>query len=67
MCTDGIERIQLLKGKDDLRQDAVMQQVFAIMNSFLKLNKNTNERKLQVRTYKVVALAQVRFYFIFSF
>ncbi|XP_040573183.1 serine-protein kinase ATM [Lepeophtheirus salmonis] len=50
--TDGIKRPMLVKGKDDLRQDAVMQQVFNLMNSLLK------DPKLKVQTYKVVALSQ---------
>ena len=33
--TDGKPRPQLIKGKDDLRQDAVMQQVFGLMNDLL--------------------------------
>ena len=33
--TDGKARPQLIKGKDDLRQDAVMQQVFGLMNDLL--------------------------------
>lgn len=41
----------MVKGKDDLRQDAVMQQVFTIINSFLAANKQT--KKLLIRTYKV--------------
>lgn len=49
--TDGIWRTQLVKGKDDLRQDAVMQQVFNIMNDLLASNKQSN--KLLIRTYKV--------------
>lgn len=43
--------MQLVKGKDDLRQDAVMQQVFTIMNMFLTSNKQT--KRLLIRTYKV--------------
>lgn len=54
--TDGIQRTQLVKGKDDLRQDAVMQQVFFILNTLLSRNKQT--RKLLIRTYKVVPLSQ---------
>ncbi|KAJ8978034.1 hypothetical protein NQ317_013562 [Molorchus minor] len=53
--TDGKERSQLVKGKDDLRQDAVMQQVFSIMNSLLATNKQT--RHLLIRTYKIVPLS----------
>lgn len=54
--TDGINRTQLVKGKDDLRQDAVMQQVFTILNTLLAKNKQTN--KLHIRTYKVMPLSQ---------
>ncbi|GLV35047.1 telomere fusion [Carabus blaptoides fortunei] len=54
--TDGVTRNQLVKGKDDLRQDAVMQQVFKIMNTLLAKNKQTS--KLLIRTYKVVPLSQ---------
>lgn len=50
--TDGKERTQLVKGKDDLRQDAVMQQVFTIMNTLLAKNKQTS--RLHIRTYKVI-------------
>ena len=55
---DGKERPQLVKGKDDLRQDAVMEQVFGLLNDLLKLNDETRKRKLNVRTYKVVPLSQ---------
>ena len=60
MCLglDGKERPQLVKGKDDLRQDAVMEQVFGLLNDLLKLNDETRRRKLNVRTYKVVPLSQ---------
>lgn len=53
--TDGINRSQLIKGQDDLRQDAVMQQVFTIMNSLLTVNKQT--KNLLIRTYKIVPLS----------
>ena len=55
---DGKERPQLVKGRDDLRQDAVMEQVFGLLNDLLKLNEETRKRKLSVRTYKVVPLSQ---------
>ncbi|XP_076752966.1 serine/threonine-protein kinase tefu isoform X2 [Xylocopa sonorina] len=56
--TDGKRRYQLVKGKDDLRQDAVMQQVFNVLNTLLKSYKETKRRKLAIRTYKVVPLTQ---------
>lgn len=56
--TDGVMRTLLVKGKDDLRQDAVMQQVFTIMNSLLYQDIETNSRKLVIRTYKVLPLSQ---------
>lgn len=56
--TDGIQRRQLVKGKDDLRQDAVMQQVFTVMNTLLRTCKETKRRNLRIRTYKVVPLTQ---------
>ncbi|XP_035828475.1 serine-protein kinase ATM isoform X2 [Aplysia californica] len=59
-CTgsDGRERTQLVKGRDDLRQDAVMQQVFALVNQLLGRNSETHRRQLSIRTYKVVPLSQ---------
>ncbi|XP_067675130.1 serine-protein kinase ATM-like [Haliotis asinina] len=56
--SDGIERRQLVKGRDDLRQDAVMQQVFGMVNSLLKKNPETKKRCLRIRMYKVVPLSQ---------
>lgn len=56
--TDGVYRRQLVKGKDDLRQDAVMQQVFTVMNALLRTCKETKRRNLRIRTYKVVPLTQ---------
>jgi ataxia telangiectasia mutated family protein len=35
-----------------------MQQVFTVMNSLLKSNQSAKQRKLYVRTYKVVPLTQ---------
>lgn len=57
LCSDGQIRPQLLKGKDDLRQDAVMQQVFCMLNNLLKREPTAVERKLIIRTYKVVPLS----------
>ncbi|XP_044756174.1 serine-protein kinase ATM isoform X2 [Coccinella septempunctata] len=53
--TDGNPYEQLVKGQDDLRQDAVMQQVFTIMNSLLSANKHSYG--LKIRTYKIVPLS----------
>lgn len=58
LCSDGIYRDQLVKGKDDLRQDAVMQQVFTVMNTLLRNDEKTANRKLTIRTYKVIPLSQ---------
>ncbi|KAG9492023.1 hypothetical protein GDO78_000508 [Eleutherodactylus coqui] len=56
--SDGKERRQLVKGRDDLRQDAVMQQVFQMCNTLLQRNSETRKRKLSIRRYKVVPLSQ---------
>uniref|UniRef100_A0A8C5M9Z2 non-specific serine/threonine protein kinase n=1 Tax=Leptobrachium leishanense TaxID=445787 RepID=A0A8C5M9Z2_9ANUR len=56
--SDGKERRQLVKGRDDLRQDAVMQQVFQMCNTLLQKNSETRKRKLTIRRYKVVPLSQ---------
>lgn len=58
LCSDGKEYAQLLKGKDDLRQDAIMQQVFTILNEMLRHNMETKKRNINIKTYKVVPLSQ---------
>uniref|UniRef100_A0A2C9VS06 Serine/threonine-protein kinase ATM n=1 Tax=Manihot esculenta TaxID=3983 RepID=A0A2C9VS06_MANES len=53
--SDGKRYRQLAKsGNDDLRQDAVMEQFFGLVNTFLKNNRDTWKRRLGVRTYKVI-------------
>ncbi|KAL1222123.1 Serine/threonine-protein kinase ATM [Cardamine amara subsp. amara] len=53
--SDGQKYKQLAKsGNDDLRQDAVMEQFFGLVNTFLHNNRDTWKRRLAVRTYKVV-------------
>ncbi|KAL0315150.1 UNVERIFIED_CONTAM: Serine/threonine-protein kinase ATM [Sesamum calycinum] len=53
--SDGKRYRQLAKsGNDDLRQDAVMEQFFSLVNTFLQNNRDTWRRRLRIRTYKVV-------------
>ncbi|KAI9535698.1 hypothetical protein NQZ68_042049 [Dissostichus eleginoides] len=56
--SDGTSRRQLVKGQDDLRQDAVMQQVFSMCSMLLQRNTDTRKRKLNIRRYKVVPFSQ---------
>ncbi|KAK3513535.1 hypothetical protein QTP70_016470, partial [Hemibagrus guttatus] len=56
--SDGQSRRQLVKGQDDLRQDAVMQQVFQMCSTLLQRNADTRKRKLNIRRYKVVPFSQ---------
>ncbi|XP_047341337.1 serine/threonine-protein kinase ATM [Impatiens glandulifera] len=53
--SDGNKYRQLAKsGNDDLRQDAVMEQFFSLVNTFLLNHRDTWKRRLKIRTYKVV-------------
>ena len=54
--TDGQSRPQLLKGRDDLRQDAVLMAVFGLMDLLLK--QSLPQSQLGIRTFKVVPLSQ---------
>ncbi|BEI92084.1 uncharacterized protein CcaverHIS019_0409040 [Cutaneotrichosporon cavernicola] len=58
-CYDslGQEHVQLFKGEDDVRQDAVMEQVFEMTNRLLQRDRRANVRNLKFRTYNVVHLA----------
>jgi ataxia telangiectasia mutated family protein len=57
ITSDGAKYKQLVKGgNDDLRQDAIMEQVFAQVNELLGSNRETRRRKLGIRTYKVLPL-----------
>ena len=53
LFTDGL---QVKGGSDDLRQDAIMEQVFAEVSELLKNNRTTRQRNLSIRTYKVLPL-----------
>ncbi|KAJ6591557.1 hypothetical protein DFH09DRAFT_1137348 [Mycena vulgaris] len=56
--SDGQTYKQLFKGEgnDDLRQDAVMSQVFDLCNTVLKGDRETERRSLSVRSYKIIPL-----------
>ena len=45
--------LQVKSGNDDMRQDAVMQQFFALINNVLRESPDTQKRKLRIVTYKV--------------
>jgi ataxia telangiectasia mutated family protein len=57
LASNGKAYRQLVKGKDDLRQDAVMQQIFSLVNDLLRENKETRQRSLRIRTYKIIPLS----------
>ncbi|KLT40283.1 hypothetical protein CC85DRAFT_157894 [Cutaneotrichosporon oleaginosum] len=58
-CIDslGQHHVQLFKGEDDVRQDAVMEQVFEMTNRLLQRDRRASARSLTFRTYNVVNLA----------
>ena len=57
VTSDGQRFKQLYKsGNDDLRQDAIMEQVFGQVSSLLKHHPDTRQRDLRIRTYKVLPL-----------
>ncbi|KIV99427.1 uncharacterized protein PV09_08859 [Verruconis gallopava] len=56
--SDGTEFKQLFKGgNDDLRQDAIMEQVFEEVSKLLRNHSSTRQRRLRVRTYNVLPLS----------
>ncbi|PYH43840.1 DNA-binding protein kinase TEL1 [Aspergillus saccharolyticus JOP 1030-1] len=57
IASNGRRYKQLFKGgNDDLRQDAIMEQVFEQVSSLLKDHQATRQRNLGIRTYKVLPL-----------
>jgi serine-protein kinase ATM len=59
VASDGSRHKLLLKGgNDDLRQDAIMEQVFEQVSNLLKEHRATRRRKLGIRTYKVIPLTK---------
>jgi ataxia telangiectasia mutated family protein len=58
ISSDGQQYKQLFKsGNDDLRQDAIMEQVFEEVSKMLQNHKATRQRNLHIRTYKVIPLS----------
>ena len=55
--SDGRIYKQLVKGRDDIRQDAVMQQFFCLVNELLRRDEQARLRALRLRVYSVVPLA----------
>jgi tetratricopeptide (TPR) repeat protein len=53
---NGLSYKQLVKGGDDMRQDAVMEQVFENINGTLQKDYETSKRNLMIRTYKIIPL-----------
>ncbi|ORX39340.1 hypothetical protein BD324DRAFT_619326 [Kockovaella imperatae] len=53
-----VSHFQLYKGEDEVRQDAVMEQVFEMSNALLSRDRKTRERSLRFRTYVVIPLAR---------
>ncbi|KAI9795692.1 MAG: Serine/threonine-protein kinase tel1 [Piccolia ochrophora] len=57
IASDGVRYKQLVKGgNDDLRQDAIMEQVFHQVSQVFKKDRATRQRELGIRTYKVLPL-----------
>ena len=50
------QRVLIKGGADDLRQDAIMEQVFEKVNGLRGLDNETRRRGVRVRTYRVVSL-----------
>lgn len=55
--SDGTKRKVLIKGSnDDLRQDAIMEQVFGQVNKILQTDKQMRKLNLNISTYEVIPL-----------
>mmetsp|Transcript_155949 Transcript_155949/g.275568 ORF Transcript_155949/g.275568 Transcript_155949/m.275568 type:complete len:3044 (-) Transcript_155949:238-9369(-) len=55
--TTGVEHQQMVKGMDDLRQDAVMQQLFRLLNDVFAESPRARQAGVRLRTFQVVPLS----------
>jgi len=55
-ASDGKTYKELVKSNDDMRQDAVMEQVFENVNITLSQDAETRKRRLSMRTYKCIPM-----------
>ncbi|KAF2835398.1 hypothetical protein M501DRAFT_1060914 [Patellaria atrata CBS 101060] len=57
IASNGMSYKQLFKsGNDDMRQDAIMEQVFEESSKLLRSHPTTRQRSINIRTYKVLPL-----------
>lgn len=56
--SDEKEYYYLVKGGEDLRQDQRIEELFKLMNSFLKNNEDCRKRELLLRTYDVIPMSK---------
>lgn len=56
LCSDGMSYSFLVKFGEDLRQDERIQQLQSMMFHHLQNDKNCNQQKLSLRTYKVIPI-----------
>lgn len=59
ICSDGKSYGFLVKYGEDLRQDDRIQQIQQLMSDQMKCDRNCNQQKLSLRTYKVIPLNKV--------
>ncbi|KAI0561812.1 Phosphatidylinositol 3-/4-kinase [Gracilaria domingensis] len=55
--SDGHRYPQIVKGRDDLRGDAAMEQMFMIVNKLLQKDHMASGRNLSIRTYRIIPLS----------
>jgi len=55
--SDGQIYKQLVKGSDDLRQDAVLSKIFTLVNVLLNRDQSTRKKQLSIRTYHIIPLS----------